>query len=200
MYLLLRYTVGAVFGVLATVLLLWIMQAVISSDKNPLNEAPNVRMIDFVRVLEDQEVQVKTNIPKPPPPPVPPPPDIPTQTDPTEVSMGTEFGLLAPSIDINLGKGGYDVDGEYLPIVKVEPQYPRRALSRGIEGEVMLSFCITENGSVIEPVVVSETPPGIFTRAAMNAALKFKYKPKVQNGVAIQICGVKHRLTFKMED
>ena len=34
-------------------------------------------------------------------------------------------------------------DGEYLPLFKVAPIYPRRAQSRGIEGYVILSFTAT---------------------------------------------------------
>ena len=33
---------------------------------------------------------------------------------------------------------------EYLPIVKVNPQYPRRAQTRGIEGYVLLEYIVTK--------------------------------------------------------
>ena len=44
--------------------------------------------------------------------------------------------------------------GEYLPIGKFGP-YPRRALSRGMTGWVIVEFTVTELGTVIDPVVVS---------------------------------------------
>ena len=42
--------------------------------------------------------------------------------------------------------------------------------------------------------------PGISNRAAINAALKYKYKPKVVNGEPIDVAGVKTRITFEMAD
>ena len=173
-----RLGIGFGTGVFITVALLYLMQAVIASDKNPLNEAPDIRIIDFVRVLQDQAPEIKDLRPKPPPPVDEAPPDIPQQTFETDTSMGLAITDVTTSIDINIGAGGFSPDGEYLPIVKVEPIYPRRALSRGIEGFVLLSFCVTTTGAVRDPVVVEEEPASIFTRAATNAALKFKYKPK----------------------
>ena len=77
--------------------------------------------------------------------------------------------------------------------------YPRRALQRGIEGFVIVEFTVTTSGSVRDPVVVEANPAGIFEQAAMDAALKFKYKPRVVNGVATEVGGVQNRITFQME-
>jgi len=35
---------------------------------------------------------------------------------------------------------------------------------------------------------------------AMNASLKFKYKPKVVNGEPIEVSGVRNRITFELTD
>ena len=78
--------------------------------------------------------------------------------------------------------------------------YPRRAQTRGIEGYVLLEFVVTKTGAVRDPVVIESKPSGIFDRAAMNAALKFKYKPKVMNGTAIDVAGVRNRITFELAD
>jgi protein TonB len=89
-------------------------------------------------------------------------------------------------------------DGEYLPIVKVAPVYPRRALQRGIEGYVIVEFMVDKTGAVKNPVVIEANPEGLFDRAAMDAALKFKYKPRVVNGTATEVSGVQNRITFEM--
>jgi protein TonB len=105
------------------------------------------------------------------------------------------------SVDLNVdGMGGFSSDGEYLPIVKVAPVYPRRAQTRGIEGYVLLEFVVTKTGAVTDPVVIEASPPGIFDRAAMQAALKFKYKPKVVNGEAIDVAGVRNLITFELAE
>ena len=110
-----------------------------------------------------------------------------------------DFELEGPG-EAELGIGDYTSDGEYLPMYKVKPQYPRRAQQRGIEGWVVVEFTVTETGTVEDPVVSSSDPPGIFDRAAINAALKFKYKPRVVDGKAIRVSGVKNRIIFELED
>ncbi|MFZ8915632.1 MAG: energy transducer TonB, partial [Pseudomonadales bacterium] len=77
---------------------------------------------------------------------------------------------------------------------------PRRALTRGIEGYVLLEFTVTKLGTVENPVVVEADPPGIFDRAAQQAALKFKYKPKVVNGEPIDVAGVRNLITFELTE
>ena len=84
--------------------------------------------------------------------------------------------------------------------MKVAPVYPRRALTRGIEGYVLLEFTVNSAGAVENPVVVEADPPGIFDRAAVQAALKFKYKPKVVNGEPIAVAGVRNRITFELTE
>lgn len=91
-------------------------------------------------------------------------------------------------------------EDEYLPVVKVRPKYPQRALSRGIEGSVTVEFTVTEKGIVEDPVVVESDPPGIFDRAALNATLKFKYRPKVVDGQPVRVEGVKNKIVFELED
>lgn len=90
-------------------------------------------------------------------------------------------------------------DGEYLPIVKVAPVYPRRALQRGIEGYVIVEFTVTKQGSVRDPIVVEAEPEGIFERAALDAAMKFKYKPRVVNGEPAEVSGIQNRISFEID-
>ena len=93
----------------------------------------------------------------------------------------------------------YDGYGEYLPIHKVRPIYPERALQRGIEGYVVLEFIVDEVGEVIDPVVVESEPTGIFDRAAIQASSKFKYQPRVVDGEVVRVEGVKLRIEFDIE-
>ena len=98
------------------------------------------------------------------------------------------------------GPGGMNVaEGDYLPIVRVAPVYPARALSRGIEGYVDMGFTVTTTGTVKDPIVLFSTS-SLFERAAARAVLKFKYKPRVVDGVPVDVPGVKTRITFKIED
>ncbi len=198
----LRYVIGVVAGAVVTFVLFLLMQALIKSDKSPFSDAAGGKILEFVRLQEDQELITKQRKPKPPPPPDEPPPDMPKPDfDTSNVSTGIDIGAVDVELDLNVsGTGGFSSDGEYLPIVKVAPIYPRRAQTRGIEGFVLLEFVVTSTGAVRNPVVIDAKPPGIFDRAAIQAALKFKYKPKVVNGEPVEVAGVRNLIKFELED
>ncbi|MAT82661.1 MAG: protein TonB [Gammaproteobacteria bacterium] len=197
-----RYIFGVALGAVATFALFLLMQALIKSDKSPFDDAVEGKIVDFVRLQEENEIETKTRKPKPPPPPDEPPPEMPQQSfDNADVSIGVDMGAVDTNVDLNVGGvGGFSSDGEYLPIVKVAPVYPRRAQTRGIEGYVLLEFVVTKTGAVRDPVVIEASPPGIFDRAAIQAALKFKYKPKVVNGEPIDVAGVRNLITFELAE
>jgi protein TonB len=197
-----RYLLGVGLGAVVTFGLFYLMQWLIHTDGSALTDGPDGRVLDFVRVEQEEELQVKNRKPKPPPPPDEPPPDAPDPTfDSTVEAIGVDMGSIGMDANLEIsGDGGFTADGEYLPIVKVAPVYPRRALTRGIEGYVLLEFTVTKLGTVENPVVVDADPPGIFDRAAQQAALKFKYKPKVVNGEPIDVAGVRNLITFELTE
>ena len=45
-----------------------------------------------------------------------------------------------------------------------------------------------------------ESCNSLFERAALNAALKFRYKPRVVDGQPIEVAGVQNKITFLLED
>ena len=45
-----------------------------------------------------------------------------------------------------------------------------------------------------------DKPSNIFDSAAMKAALKFKYKPKVIDGVPEPTAGVQNKITFELTE
>ena len=65
---------------------------------------------------------------------------------------------------------------------------------------MLLEFTVTATGAVRDPKIIEAKPPSMFDQAAIRAALKFKYKPKVINGEAIEVPGVQNLITFKLED
>ncbi|MBN1239057.1 MAG: energy transducer TonB, partial [Gammaproteobacteria bacterium] len=88
--------------------------------------------------------------------------------------------------------------GEYLPIVKVAPVYPARAASRGLEGYVIVEFTVTRTGTT-KDISVVESTSSLFERAAVDAAGKFKYKPRVIDGEPVEVPGVRNKITFVLE-
>ena len=182
--------------------LYWLMHTLIATGRGALDEGAKGRVIDFVRLKKDQQLDLKDRKPEKPPKPEAPPPEIQPKVDQTlsPAASAIDIGQVAPE-EMNLkGFGLSPSDGEYLPIVKVEPVYPNRAMSRGIEGWVLLEFTVTKTGAVRDPRVVESQPPGIFDSAATKAALKFKYKPRVVDGVPVEVPGVQNLITFELED
>lgn len=197
------YFPAVVFAGAITFLLLWGMQALLTMGEGVLTDAPKGHVLDFVRVKQESVTEVKKRKPQKPPKPQEPPPPMEqpqlAQADPNASTAQLSFDTDI-SADIGL-QGGLSLDsgdGEYLPIVKVSPIYPRRAQSRGIEGYVIVEFTVAKNGSVKDPVVVEAKPQGVFERAALDAALKFKYKARVVDGQPVEVAGVQNKITFKL--
>jgi protein TonB len=85
-------------------------------------------------------------------------------------------------------------EGDLIPLVRVPPQYPRRAARRGLEGAVTVAFIITKEGSVRDPEVIDSHPPGIFDEAALRAVKRWKFKSKQVEGQLVE-----QRATQKIE-
>jgi len=99
--------------------------------------------------------------------------------------------------NMSIGSGGFDRD--VIPLVRIQPQYPTRAASRGVEGWVRVQFTITPAGAVTDATVTDSEPKGMFDRAALEAVSRWKYNPKVENGTAVERRGVQVLLSFQLE-
>ena len=89
-----------------------------------------------------------------------------------------------------------------LPLVRVQPQYPRKAVNEKIEGEVIVEITIKADGTVDRDSIsiVEATPKGYFEDAAIRAVSMFKYKPKIVNGKPVPVTGVRYKFTWDMTD
>lgn len=199
-----RYVIALALALSMTFILLWGMQTLITGGNKALTEAPRGNVLDFIRLKKEQSLVKKERKPQKPAKPETPPPPMATpqmqQSNPNDSAISTNFDA---AINANMTlAGGISLDGgdgDYLPIVKVAPIYPRRAQARGIQGYVIVEFTVTKNGSVKNAKVVKAEPEGIFDQAAVNAAMKFKYKPRVVDGVAMEVAGVQNRISFEIE-
>lgn len=196
-----RYLVALISGVLITFSLLWVMQILIATGKKALVDEADFSLGEFIRVEREEVVQRDEDEPEPPPEVDEPPPENPeTQMDDLDTSQAISIGGPQGKIDISMQKGNIGLgDGDYLPIVKVAPIYPRRAQTRGLEGQCLVEFTVTTTGTVRDAFAV-ECTSSLFEKASINAALKFKYKPRVVDSVPQEVPGVQHIITFKLED
>lgn len=194
-----RLLIGVPLAGAVTITLFFIMQMLIAgSDEGPKKLAESTK-IEFVREAKDDSTQTKDREPErpraqeqPPPPPM----------DMAKASKPSKSGIRMP----NLGKGlkGFNLgaaisDRDSLPLVRIAPQYPRRALERGIEGWIIVEFSVSKTGVPFDPVVIDAEPRGYFDSAAKRAIVKFKYKPRVESGEPVVQHGIQNLFTFKID-
>ena len=116
---------------------------------------------------------------------------------------GQKVGVHFPAIVT--GENAYTytpqqyVDGPLAAIVRVSPTYPPSMNARGLEGYVVVRFDVLSDGSVANVVVVESSHSG-FNKAAIKAAERFKYKPRVVDGVPLASTGIQNLFRFRMED
>ena len=192
-------------ALLVTLLLLALMVSLISIADKSLDKEKRIKLPDIYMPEVDIEIQRLIEKPEKPKVDETPPPEIPQQ-DFDKIDGNAAVGQVAApgrikaKLDLNIGAGLQATDGEYLPIVKVAPIYPRRALSRGIEGYVIVEYTVTKQGTVKDPVIIEAKPQGIFNQAAIKSALRYKYKPRVVDGEPIEVQGVRTKITFQLEN
>ena len=198
-----RYAFSIVIGVVVTMSLLFLMQVLIATGKQALTKPRDRAKLEFVRVKRNEALNTEDFTPEKPPKPPETPPETPPQDmdniDPSAPTINVAPPQVASETSIGGPSGMNIAEGDYLPIVRVAPVYPARALSRGLEGYVDMAFTVTETGTVKDPVVMFSTS-SLFERAAIRAVLKFKYKPRVVDGVPVDVPNVKTRITFKIEE
>lgn len=196
-----RYGVAIAIGASVTFGLLFVMQLMIAHGRGAITDEDRFRIVDFVRVERENVVETKKNKPDKPPEPEDRP-DMPSPDNVDSFNSQIAVSMAAPTMSTGLNTGGIDFgisDGEYLPIVKVAPVYPARAASRGLEGYVIVEYTVTRTGATRDPLVI-ESSSSLFERAALESALKYKYKPRVINGEAVEVPGVRTKITFELEN
>ena len=86
----------------------------------------------------------------------------------------------------------------YQPLKKEAPDYPRGALDKGIQGDCTVVYDVTPEGRVSEPKVQGACHP-LFIRPSLAAALTFRYQPRLVDGRAVTVPGVKNTFHYRIE-
>jgi protein TonB len=200
-----RMLIGAALGLAITAGLFWTMSYLIASADRSLNESGASNIVDFVRLKRDESVERRQLKPEKPPPPETPPEQPPTPQLDSLNPNAEKIAISAVPVETDIEmSGGFNLgvgEGDYLPIVKVAPIYPQRALSRGIEGFCVVQYTVTKQGTTANPFVIEDQcTSSLFHSASVQAALKFKYKPRVVDGQAIEVPGVQNKFTYEIEE
>ena len=190
-----KYGLAAAGGTVVSFASILLMALLIATGEVSLDESNLRKIVDVVMPVRDPELIDSVERPdeaEPEPDQLPPEVDIENIEELLDQSV-------TPNLNFKKRRSGVFMDGSYVPIFQVPPQYPRRAAERGIEGCVVLKYVVTEVGSVRDPEVMQSIPKGIFDRAAIRAALRYKYKPLIRDGNAVEVEGVTQRITFVLE-
>ncbi|HHX8284950.1 energy transducer TonB [Vibrio diabolicus] len=170
-------------------------------------EASEAVRFDMVMVENEADVQRRQrSVPEQPEPPQAPEPmdlsQADTQMEPmsqmTPVSalgLNTALEGIAISAPNLKGKMG---NQQALPLYRVDPRYPSKALKRRVEGYVIMRFTIDATGRPKDIEVIEAEPQRMFEREAIRALKKWKYQPKVEDGVSIEQYGQTAKVEFKL--
>ena len=205
-----RYLMSLGAGAVMGLLLFLLMSTLISGGKGYVKDESAGKVVDFIRIRQDEITNIKQRQkPKEPEPPKKPPPPPKLKVAKQDKPPPTQMRMETPNVDISLGAGGgpflgawnpgdISSDGDVIPIVRINPQYPRDALMAGTEGFVEIEFTIMEDGSVADASVIKSEPRRIFNRAALRAIYRWKFKPRIIDGVAVQR-RARQTIEFNME-
>ena len=197
-----------VLGGLATIGIFYFMAVLVSGGKNLSKSDDNENFIEFVRVRPQENLETRTRkLPDKPPEPKTPPKMEPMQQASTPQPKSNLSAMNTPKLEAPLafgdgaavGGGGGTGDRGVTPMVRVQPQYPRKAAMEGIEGWVKLRFDVNESGTVENAEVLAAEPPRVFDSAARQAVLNWRYKPQTENGKPVRLNGIEVRLDFQLE-
>lgn len=197
---LLRVLIAALVAIPVAVGLFFIMQSLIDREYEQ-EDVESRKIADIVVPEREIEVNVREKKPEKVEDPEEPPPEM--EPMDMDFDMDMDIANVAPRANVNVSissSGMSSGDGEYLPIVKVAPIYPRRAQTRGITGYCIVEYTVTTSGSTRDIRPVDCQPSGVFESASVKAAEKFKYKPRVVDGAAIEVAGVQNKFTYELED
>ncbi len=197
---LVRLILGALLAIPVAGGLFFIMQYLIATADPEIDDSKQRKLADIHMPEREIETQRAEQKPDKVDDPEEPPPDL--DTPDIDMNMDTNVVNTAPAQEVSIeisSSGMAATDGEYLPIVKVAPIYPRRAQTRGITGYCIVEYTVTKSGSIRDPRAVDCQPSGVFESASVKAAEKFKYKPRVVDGEAIEVAGVQNKFTYELE-
>ena len=185
-------------GVFVALALFLFMNTLISGGRGQQGVAAAGQIVDLIRVKEEEVLQTKKRVrPKKPPPPKEPPPPPRLKVSNEAKPQKNPMRLDLPKIDVTGAAGGGPfigtwepgdpaAEGEAIPIVRINPQYPREALMDGTEGYVRFEVLIGIDGGVLDVKVIEAAPGRIFVRNAVRAVRRWKFKPRVVDGVPVE--------------
>ncbi|OEE60081.1 hypothetical protein A1OK_12270 [Enterovibrio norvegicus FF-454] len=210
----LRWILAVPVAGLCVLALFALMAAMVEPSRLNDRRASNSLAFDLVMVEPESELTRRERLlpPKPEPPPQSATPLTPVLnpqvTSTANTTAQPSISELLPDIAMDISVTGFETSLPVVsklaatpasalpsmevgtaqaatPTLRVEARYPAKALKRGIEGYVVISFTINEKGRPTDLKVVDSKPKRMFDREALRALKKWKYAPQRIGGQVI---------------
>jgi protein TonB len=202
---LIRWVISMVMAAGITLGLFYFMQFLIETGEQFDERITVVKIIDATMPEIDLEVIEEIDKPEPIEEITEEQPDTPDKQISLDAgpSLNIERAIIEIDTGLQLSNASISAtDGDFLPLVAIAPQYPTRAAQRGIEGWCLVSFTVDGLGGVVQEsiIVVDAEPASIFNRASTRAAARFKFQPRVEDGIGVEVTGVQYLFRYQLED
>lgn len=201
----LRFLLALPLASIVTAALFTLMAWMVDNGHSGKATQSNAQAFDIVMLEQERDATRRQRSlpeqPKTPPPPV----------DNIPVNQSTATALTLPDMpvmDLNMADigievglpalGDFSANQQAMPLYRVEPRYPSRAIKQGAEGHVELSFTINTVGRPTNIKVLIAKPRHLFEKAAVKALRKWKYQPTLVDGKAVDQVGQTVTLEFKL--
>ncbi len=192
-----------------------LMSNMIAQDRVRVVDLLETQAIEFVRTPMREELRTKDRRTAPPPKPQEikrPQAEVMNIAQranafPAQAAAFNVTSLLGDGVGVALGQtlvgdGGNDLNvmmaDDLVPLSMLPPQYPPGARARGIEGWVDLLFTVSDRGLVTDAQVIESEPAEVFDRAAIDAALRWRFRPVVEEGEPMTVFR-QVRMNFSLE-
>jgi protein TonB len=195
-----RFSSAIGLGAIATFVLLFLMQTLIVLQPGAYSEPRPRSTLKFVRVRKSEAVRTRE---------IPRPDESLKKAEPLPPRPAAEYGddlavvgAIAPPPPPSGSRSVTALrmtDGPLVAIVRVQPVYPAVAESRGLEGWALVQFDVLPDGRVANAYIV-DSSSHLFEKAALSAAYRFRFKPRVVDGEPVTTTGIQNLFRFEMPD
>lgn len=179
------------------------LSRVVSGQGNELAQQAELPRFNFLLVRDDTELRTIQRQP-PPPPEIQQHPEtsdlaqeaadmdalvdieMPTLT-PQQVKLETNLRVSVSRPHIEPGAVGMALVNQPRVMHRIPPRYPRKALRRRLEGQVVVEFVVLADGQVKAGSVkiIESTPAGVFEDTVLNSIKNWRFQVRHDDGVAV---------------
>lgn len=202
----LRFLLAIPLALAMTLGLFTLMAWMVDNGHSSKPEESNAQAFDIVMVEQDRDVNRRQRAlpeqPKNAPPPTDSVPVANAETKALALPDMPVLGIDMAGIGVEVGLpaiGEFSANQQAMPLYRVEPRYPSRAMKQGAQGWVKMSFTIDTLGRPIDIKIMDAKPRRLFNKSAVKALRKWKYQPKLEEGKAIMQVNQTVTLEFKLE-